>query len=454
MTSLNQYSAFMLCALVVSSQTVSAQTTADAVSRPALEAANNSVPAGQETSLDKLIEQALVSYPAILSNESLIQAAKYDVNAARLKFFPNVAFSNSFSSLALADQAGSNQGASNLTITQPLYQGGALEAGQSKASAKMLVSYQALREVKQDVARRVITNYGEWLKAYTKILAQQENVQLHEKLVELISSRVKEEVASRADMNLAISRLLTAKADLTTQLSIEKSALNALSQLVGQPVQRADLLNVRATAKALPARDQILEIARLNSPTIQRMTLEAQVTREESKEIRAQLSPQIALQAQVQIGSAVLPNAPNYNTLGLTLNYATGNGFSTVAYAKSAGDRANASELQIQTAHRDLNDRLSSEINEYEFSKIKIESLQKSADLAEEISESYDRQFLVGRKSWLDLMNTVRERAQNKFTLADVEVSLITTSWKIAVALGQENVAPDFTEIPLMSMFK
>ena len=279
-------------------------------------------------------------------------------------------------------------------------------------------------------------------------------MQLHEKLVELISSRVKEEVASRADMNLAISRLLTAKADLTTQLSIEKSALNALSQLVGQPVQRADLLNVRATAKALPARDQILEIARLNSPTIQRMTLEAQVTREESKEIRAQLSPQIALQAQVQIGSAVLPNAPNYNTLGLTLNYATGNGFSTVAYAKSAGDRANASELQIQTAHRDLNDRLSSEINEYEFSKIKIESLQKSADLAEEISESYDRQFLVGRKSWLDLMNMVRERAQNKFTLADVEVSLITTSWKIAVALGQENVTPDFTEIPLMSMFK
>ena len=454
MTSLNHYPAFILCALLASTQSVSAQSTEDPISRPAVEAANAAVPARQESSLDKLIEQALVSYPAILSNESLIQAAKYDVNAARLKFFPNLALSNSFSSLALADQAGSNQGASNLTITQPLYQGGALEAGQNKASAKMRVSYQALREVKQDVARRVITNYGEWLKAYTKILAQQENVQLHEKLVELISSRVKEEVASRADMNLAISRLLTAQADLTTQLSYEKSALNALSQLVGQPIQRADLVNVKTAAKALPPREQILEIARLNSPTIQRMTLEAQVAREESKEIRAQLSPQIALQAQVQIGSAVLPNAPNYNTVGLTLNYATGNGFSTVAYAKSAGDRANASELQIQTAHRDLNDRLSSEINEYEFSKIKIESLQKSADLAEEISESYDRQFLVGRKSWLDLMNTVRERAQNKFTLADVEVSFITTSWKISVALGQENIAPDFTEIPLMSMFR
>ena len=80
--------------------------------------------------------------------------------------------------------------------------------------------------------------------------------------------------------------------------------------------------------------------------------------------------------------------------------------------------------------------------------------MQQSADLAEEISDSYDRQFLVGRKSWLDLMNTVRERAQNKFALADVEVSLIVTSWKISVVLINDNTDQDPSELPLISFFR
>lgn len=454
MTCPKQKLAAILVSLFAIAKPALAQAVEGSQPSPPLESARQAVLNPSETLLDRMIQEALASYPSIRANESLLQAARNDVNAAKLRFFPNLTLSNSRSNVTLANQSGTQQSASNLTITQPIFQGGGLEAGRNKASAKVMASAQAIREIKQDVTRRVISNYGEWLRAYLKISAQQENVQLHEKLVALISSRVREEVASRADMNLAISRLLLAKADLATQLSLEKSALNSLSQLLGRTVLRKELAGFKAAPKTLPDRDQILEVARLNSPSIQRFTHEAQVSLEESKEIKAQLLPQVSLQAQVQVGNAVLPNAPNYNSIGFTLNYVTGNGLATMASARSAQSRAQASELQIQTAHRELNDRLTAEINEYEFSKIKVESLQKSADLAEEISDSYDRQFLVGRKSWLDLMNTVRERAQNKFSLADVEVSLIVSSWKISVALNDDNTEQDATELPLISIFR
>ena len=43
------------------------------------------------------------------------------------------------------------------------------------------------------------------------------------------------------------------------------------------------------------------------------------------------------------------------------------------------------------------------------------------------------RQYLVGRKSWLDLMNAVRERAQTKVQLADAEGSLVAASRRLMV---------------------
>ena len=64
---------------------------------------------------------------------------------------------------------------------------------------------------------------------------------------------------------------------------------------------------------------------------------------------------------------------------------------------------------------------------------LKKEKLQRSANLSGDISASYDRQYLVGRKSWLDLMNAVRERVQTKVQLADAEASLIGSSRRLLV---------------------
>jgi adhesin transport system outer membrane protein len=115
------------------------------------------------------------------------------------------------------------------------------------------------------------------------------------------------------------------------------------------------------------------------------------------------------------------------------VQFSPGGGFSTVAGTRAAFERADAATHQVEAAKRDLNDRLNADYNEYEFSLLKRDSLQKSVDLSGDISASYDRQYLVGKKSWLDLMNAVRERAQAQLTLADVEGSLLASSYRLYV---------------------
>ena len=384
-------------------------------------------------SLETLIRQGLASYPTVLARQSNRDAAQTDLTAAKLKFLPNPSVSTQRNQVSYSGQTTSAQPATNITINQPLFLDGGIIAGYNKADARLSAADYALLETREDISRRIINAYTEWLKAWFKIQALEDSVRLHEKFAGMISRRFDQGVASGSDKDLGISRLMQAKADLDTQRSLEETALTSLSELVGQPLSRKDLVGSLAKHVTIPRRADGIAKAQTQSVTVQRTKYEAEAAEQEAKEIRGQALPQLSFQAQRQIGNAYVPGAQGYESYGLVLTYAPGGGLSSIAGASAAFERAKSARFQIDTAKRELTDRLSADYNEYEFALLKKESLQRSVGLTSDIASSYDRQYLVGRKSWLDLMNSVREQAQTKVQLADAEGSLVGASRRLMV---------------------
>ena len=54
----------------------------------------------------------------------------------------------------------------------------------------------------------------------------------------------------------------------------------------------------------------------------------------------------------------------------------------------------------------------------------------------EEVVESYLRQYQIGRKGWLDVLNAQRERSQAKAALSDVEYSLELSKLRFMLLTG------------------
>lgn len=402
--------------------------------KPVAEPASSAI-FGSGYSLEDLLRMALRSYPTVLAKQMAKVAAESDLLAAKLKFLPTPTVSTQQAQV-YSGQRTSTRPATTISLSQPLFTGGALMAGYDKAGARLSAAELGVLESREEVSKRLINAYVEWTKAYRKILALEESVRLHEKFAGLIKRRFASGVASGADRNLGLSRLEQVGADLESQRSIEKSVLTSISELVGQPITREDLLKRMAQPKALPARQQGIDQALNVSPMLRRYRFEAEAAEAEAREVRAQGMPQLLLQAQRQIGNTTIDNAPDYNTLGLVVQYAPGGGFSSFASSTAAFERARAVAMQTESARRDLTDRLNTEYNEYDFSKLKQSGLQRSVDLSADISDSYDRQYLAGRKSWLDLMTAVREQAQTRLSLADAEASVLGASWRIAVSVG------------------
>lgn len=389
--------------------------------------------AANAATLEDLIRQGLASYPSILARESSREAAKTDLTSAKLKFLPSPSFSTQRQNIAYSGQPTNREPATNISITQPLLLDGGIIAGYNKADARLSAADYALLETREDVSKRIINAYTQWLVAWLKIQALQDSVRQHEKLSGMIVRRYEQGVASKADRDLAISRVEQVQADLETQRSLESTALTSLSQLVGEPITRQSLAGHLATPIKLPRRMDGIAHALQQSVTVQRYTYEAEAAEQEAKEIRAQALPQLAFQAQRQIGNAYVPGAQGFDMYGLVVTYSPGGGLSSITGASAAFERANAAKHQIEFAKRELTDRLNADYNEYEFSQLKKENLHRAAGLTGDISDSYDRQFLVGRKSLIDLMNSVREQAQTRLQLADAEGGVVGASRRLMV---------------------
>jgi len=54
------------------------------------------------------------------------------------------------------------------------------------------------------------------------------------------------------------------------------------------------------------------------------------------------------------------------------------------------------------------------------------------------VLDSYQRQFQAGRKSWLDLLNAVRELAQNQYALADAHAAMDAAMHRLQIRSGQD----------------
>lgn len=395
--------------------------------------------------LEGLITESLSSYPSIRARQANRNAALEDQRAARLRYYPAPSISTQGGRVSYSGngtEEDSSRPVTTFSISQPLYMGGALNAGRDKTAARRDAAEYAIVETREEVSRRLISSYAEWKRAYLKVRAMQESVDMHEKLLSLINRRVESGIATDADVALGHSRLSQARAELESYRAAEHTQLVSLSELTGRRLTSADLADTLAAPLDVPPRDVGLPQAIDVSPTLRRLAREVEAADASAREVRAQGRPQVQLQVSRQVGNTPASGTPNHTSVGVVVQFTPGAGLSSYAATNSAYQLVNAAEQQLETARSELRERVSAEYNDLEFAQRRKVALEESVDLAEDVSASYDRQYRVGRKTWIDLMNAVRERAQANTMLADVEASLLGASRRLWVYTGNLSSEP------------
>jgi len=383
--------------------------------------------------LENLIALALSSNPLTKSQQTLVESAKVGVDSAKWQFYPTPSVSVEMANTSSSDLL--YQGDKRVSIgriQQPLWTGGRLSAGVNKAEAGLAVSQASLEEARLQLGLRVVQAYGDWLSAHLKTLANEKSLATHIRLHDQVKRRVNEGTSANSDLTLAIARLEAISAELTAVRAQGEVAIARLGQFLGNPVDAALLMKEVASPYSLTGNMQgILEQAIDINPSIIKAQATARVQEVVIDEKRADLSPEVFVRAERQYGNYTFANGPPENRFFVGLTSRFGAGLSTLSGIEAARLQHNAALTDIEVQTRAVNEQVLSDYALAQSIASRIAAVYKSLSAANDVLSSYNRQFLAGRKSWLDVMNAARELTQTETQLADLHATQVVVTWRL-----------------------
>ena len=394
------------------------------------------LPSHATTTLPALLAEAYATHPALRMQRGLGDAAQAGIEGARWQFYPTP-------SVAI-EQANAGSGDVNydgdsriavFRLQQPVWTGGRLTGNLNKAEAGALIAQADYESTRQQVAIRLVQAWGEGLTAQAKLRALEKSEQAHARLLDLVKRRAGNGFSAQADIELARARLDATRSEVTNARVQRDTALARLTSLVGRPLPKDSLPepgDPAAIDKEIQgvALESLLDMAWQASP--QRLKSEAQVNQVEAEiEVaNAALWPEVYLRAERQYGSYSVAGMPPQNRLFIGLNTALGAGLSAQSTIDAARARLRAYREDMLTQRLAVVEQVNIDHSLVGAAVERRASLQRSLASNVEVTTSWERQFLAGRKQWQDLMNAAREQATAEAQLADSVGAEIVSRWR------------------------
>ena len=372
---------------------------------------------------DEVLGAAQAGHPAIQARRSEQAAAQAAREGAEWARYPTPSIE------AAAPSSGGSS--SVLRLDQPLWNGGRIEAGIAAAGHRANAAAAGVDESRIEIALRTASVYLEALRQQGRLRHAGNGLAEHERLMAMIRRRVGQEVSSQTDQRLAESRLQLAQLEVSQSRQALRVAQAQLAQLAGAPVAdvRWDGLD-EATAPA--TLEAALDAALAHSPTLRRLALEEQAAEATIIQRRSAWMPQLSLRLERSTGGTA---GPDHRAM-VVLQAQPGAGLSALSGVQEAVARREGARLAREAAERDLREAVTLDWEEWQAARQRREAARLSSATAAEVFASFTRQYVIGRKSWLEVLNAVREATQADYLLEDARAQAATAALRLRARTG------------------
>jgi len=374
-------------------------------------------PPGIGQPLFDAVERATATYPSVAAGRATIRATDADLRAARWQRFPSLSVE------AFAFGGENKQVTSTVALDQPIWAGGRIGAAIHRAKASGVASRAQLDETVLTVALRISDAYYDMARAAERQAILEDSLAEHRRLVDSIARRVGQEVSPRADLELAQSRAAQVEQDLNDVTAQRAAVTQRFLELVGDDGYDPGAVPRYDPALYHPSASGALEEAVTCNPTRRRLAGTALVARADAEAARAAYMPQLS--AQLSHNEVVGTRA------GVVLRAQTGGGFAQFAAADAARARQTASELAVAAAEREIRETVAADLATNAAGRRNAAAGAVAARAAEAVTQSYLRQFIAGRRTWLDVMNAVREAASAQLARSDAEIDAMVSTARV-----------------------
>lgn len=385
-------------------------------------------------SLQYVLDTALRAHPSLQASRLDVRASAEDQKAIERQRWPTLS--------AIVENRSTNTSVVStrvLRLEQNLWDAGRLSARIREAESNVTLNEVRVYMTSQQLSLQIINAWQNLMASDSRIAVAQQTIAKLYVYRQQMLRRVQSEASPPIDLELVVSRLLQTEVEQTQARNNRAVALRRLELYSGleglsaaslSPVSMPDLVQTAPLANWLSGVDWT-EVASRH-PNVQKARQDVIAAQYRIDAKKAEQFPQVYLRLEQPI------NAANNDITGFVgLRYTPGAGLSTAVEAQALSHRVASLEQEVDSAMHDVTENLFTDRDEFNSARSRMQALEKAVKGSEAVLESYSRQFNASRKTWLDLMNAVRELAQNQYALADSQSAMNAALYRLQVRMGE-----------------
>ena len=329
-----------------------------------------------------------------------------------------------------------SRGESTVRLSQMLFDGFATssEVGRNKATVNSRAY--ALLNTSERTALTVAQVYLEVLTRQELVRLAEDNLKSHERIHDQIRLRTDRGVGRTADLNQAEARLAQARNNLITEQTNLVDAQTNFYSAVG-----ADAVDLQqpATGVQLPdtlvqARQQMIE----NSPILRSAEADIAAAEQQYKAAKSTFYPRFDAELGRSANNDIDGQDGHYNEWEamVRMRYNLYSGGSDKATLEARSYQANEALDIRNNALRQLNEELGLAWNALNNARTQLPIAQKYVDETSEVRAAYQKQFGLGERTLLDLLDSENELFTAQRRLAEIKLAEQYTQYRLQATLG------------------
>lgn len=367
---------------------------------------------------------ALARNPAITSARMDAEASGVDLKAARWRRFPTVSVQGNFYGL---QGSSPSQVVPNLTVDMPVWNGGRTTATIRRAAAAQDVAESRLVEAQLDMALQITGLFYDCKRLSARLRVIDRNLIAMQDMERSMERRVAQEVSPRSDLDLARTRTLQTRMMRDAVSAQQRVALQRLRELVVDPNYAVSDTGIVSALWLKAGLEDLIGLSDEFDPRRKRAEAEARIASAEAKASAATRFP--ALSAQYSYDDVY------GHRLGVAVR-AQATGLSEFTESRAASLRESAAGQRVDLAVHDLRMQVTSDYIDYTSAAGRLDVALASSLSTDGVRDSYLRQFTSGRRTWLDVMNAMREAMSAQLDVIDVQYAAAQAQTRLLIRMG------------------
>ncbi len=396
--------------------------------------------------LEEIVREATTSNPDVLIAGSERDSVEQQMEQARSGFFPQAeitigtGWETSDNPTTRATGNGSrnfNRDEAAILIRQLLFDGDSTQSEFERQRARVNSRAYDTFSTAEVTGLKALESYLNVVKEQKLVQLAKDNLASHQAIHDRIVKRGERGVGSKADVQQALGRLALARTNLMSEQNRMQDAISAFINVVGHAPE--GLEEPIARTHLLPASlDDATRIALENHPRLKSADADIEAAREQHNAARALFAPRIHLE---------IKGSDNDNLDGIPGSNDDAEVMVRGRYNFTSGkDMARRKEtvFELQQA-RDIRERTRRQViesielswNAYQTAQQQLEYFKVHVDASEQALAAYRKQFNIGQRTLLDLLDQENEVFQANINYVNGLTQTMFAGYRVLAGTGK-----------------